>query len=598
MYKLEIKLNSPLHITSRTLYGYRNVQDVTYDECGFPYIPASSIKGCLRNACNDLKGFGVNIDANKIFGTYNNKRSSFIIYDAKLKHYRYLKSAVLHARHNKDLPITPNVVVDYYTSLRSIYSNTHCSNICTINKGLTFVALFNIDKQYLEDFKKIVKALKAIGKYKSFGFGEVTCSITEAKINRVKAPKFNNNKDYSRLYIRVTNLSRLALRESYDLFNWTKYYIPGSAILGYLSSRFDKKIDNIKCSNLYIDINGHRSYAAPQCFYNKKIDETILCDKFSNGKRNDDTDQLCKLSDCYLDSLTSNHIRYATAEISDIAHHGINAYYGLRNYNISSIKSFHKFDGFIEADKATLKLIYDELVKNPEINIGSFITRGYGRCRVEITHLETKEKPTKHLCNEFILVLNSQTYLKNSEGLYTTKIENIIGAVSKLLNKELICVENFQSYIKIANYDYLRQCARDHIFCLDKGSIYRFKTKDGKLIDLAPYKNAFIGELNNIGFGELVFLDTNGKYYRKFEEYIPMYEEINIKDNVYGNALIENIMNFAANRLLITADSSYITNNKKFHIARKKFSFSDSSFMNFNKRTIIREIKTVLGNKL
>lgn len=597
MYKLEIKLNSPTHICSRVLYGYRSVQDVPYDEYGFPYIPASQLKGYLRHACNELRGLGINVDDKKIFGEIDSTRSSFMIYDAKLKHYRYLKSAVMHARHKSALPITQKTVIDFYTRARPITSRSHCSIIRTLNKGLTFVALFDIDDKYIEDIKLIVKAVKNIGKYKRYGFGEVTCSIEDGKINRVKAPVFSDNKDYYRINIRVTNLSRLAIRETYDAFNWTRLYIPGSSILGYLNSRFNKKLDNIKCSNFYPDIDGKRSFAAPQCFYNKKIDETILCDKFSRGKREDDSDQLCKLSDCYLDSLTANHIRYAEVETSDSAHHGIDNYYVLRIHNISAIKPFHKFDGFIEGDKKTLKLIYDELVKNPEINIGSFITRGFGRCRVEITSLSVREKPEKQLCKEFILVLNSQTYLKNSEGLYTTKIENFVGAVSKLLNKELVCVENFQSYTKNASYDYLKHSPRSHVFCLDKGSIYRFRAKDNSDIDIGQYKNAWLGELNNVGFGELIFLGTDGKYYRQFEEYQLAKEDIEIKDNVFGNALIDNIMQYTIDTSLIASNHSYLVDRKKFYVARKSFSFAEGYYHKIVKSVITNELKKTVGKK-
>ncbi len=54
-YQLKLTLKSPAVTASGEGYGAVIDSDVVYDELGVPYIPAKRIKGCLKDAAEDVK---------------------------------------------------------------------------------------------------------------------------------------------------------------------------------------------------------------------------------------------------------------------------------------------------------------------------------------------------------------------------------------------------------------------------------------------------------------------------------------------------------------------------------------------------------------
>ena len=52
--KLKITLKSDLCVGSGYSFAGIIDSDICYDDCGFPYIPAKRIKGCLREAYETL----------------------------------------------------------------------------------------------------------------------------------------------------------------------------------------------------------------------------------------------------------------------------------------------------------------------------------------------------------------------------------------------------------------------------------------------------------------------------------------------------------------------------------------------------------------
>ncbi|MCD8097695.1 MAG: hypothetical protein LUE31_06630 [Lachnospiraceae bacterium] len=87
-----------------------------YDDYGLPYLPAKRLKGCLREAAQELRDWGVDIPIEELFGAKRNRPAGFTLSDGRLEDYAQSVAAI---RQEKDRSLVhPQKVLAEYSYTR------------------------------------------------------------------------------------------------------------------------------------------------------------------------------------------------------------------------------------------------------------------------------------------------------------------------------------------------------------------------------------------------------------------------------------------------------------------------------------------------
>ncbi len=299
MHELRIELQSNLCAYSGDGYATTIDTDIVVDQLGIPYIPARRLKGCLRDAAMYICGDNFEV-VNKIFGISGDVSTGALrVENAKIEEYatfsRMCVENGLTASRVTDL-FTDTIASTAVESSGAAKKNTlrftrYVSKYKAWNpeQNLVFCADVEIDDAYLEDFKRICKALRHIGYKRNRGFGCVKCTLTDksANIGSFTLPtSIEDESEYIITYaVRLDECLMLPSQaddESAD-------YISGQAVVGALAGKYlktheaDDTFDelflsgNVRFSNLYITNSEFQHFVpAPQIFGKTKQNNRII----------------------------------------------------------------------------------------------------------------------------------------------------------------------------------------------------------------------------------------------------------------------------------------------------------------------------------
>lgn len=282
--QLKITLRSDLVCGSGIGWGSVVDTDVTYDDYGFPYIPARRLRGLLKEALWELEQFGVKtIKSTELFGDEENSGHLFKVYNGQLAHIDMLHKEV------KKLNLNSIDVLSYYTTVRyqtriaddGIAEDGSLRSIRAIKRGLTFYADLECEKDDLNIIKNCCALIKHMGTNRTRGFGEVTITVEDLKNNQsLKLKKMEDDKEYL-VKLCLRNLTQLSVASTKG--DQTSDYISGASILGYFANQYLKKhaVDerfyelfvkgNVKFHNAYItDDEYHTSMPVRESLFKEK----------------------------------------------------------------------------------------------------------------------------------------------------------------------------------------------------------------------------------------------------------------------------------------------------------------------------------------
>ena len=245
--------------------------DVTFDDCGLPYIPGKRLKGCLREVALELRdAIGPDFDDNtyhSLFGIPGSHQpGKLILENAYLECYEDLYPRLQYLQtHNyyKEM-LQPEYIRQYFTVQRtetSIDPTTGTARdnslrvLRAIKRGNTFLASVVINDSNEDSItllKNCCSVLRRMGLARSRGLGEVKCELISStdNLNEVvisvtgSTEAVNNNYelingDYYLPYT-VKTLSQLIVDNLSGHTRNTGTFIPGSNILGALASLYLK----------------------------------------------------------------------------------------------------------------------------------------------------------------------------------------------------------------------------------------------------------------------------------------------------------------------------------------------------------------------
>lgn len=327
MMKLKIELLSDLCTYSGETYNSVVDTDVVYDRYGLPYIPARRIKGCIREACLELRDFGCMIEIEKkdsqsrecvsvdetiferLFGKEGNSNSAFSISNAYLEDYPKKITALMTVM---DKPwMSPHKVLDMYTYTRSqtaveLESGTAQKNslrtMRVVKKGLVFEAELLWNGEKLNEESKEFQVLRAaasivkhIGCGRTRGLGLVSLELLPEETVETKGQNNENSQKNEEEKNKLT-LDSVDTNYGYHMIKYqidlkdpvickaptgnqasTQNYIAGSKILGLLAGmlgqdryRMMTAESELIVSNAYILYGGNRTIPARNSWQKQK----------------------------------------------------------------------------------------------------------------------------------------------------------------------------------------------------------------------------------------------------------------------------------------------------------------------------------------
>ncbi len=198
-FKLEIKLEGPALIGSGVGFGAEIDTDIVFDEFGLPYIPAKRIKGCLREAINEITDMfsmaeidAVKIDINKTFGKAGEKDLAPVYFsNLYLPDYEKIRAWLNYLTNEYSTFITHDRIIEHFTE---IYQQTKIDKygvadehtlrtIRVLRKGLRFEGQVKVDSDeeiILNTLLLACQNFRQLGTKRNRGYGKITCVLYDS----------------------------------------------------------------------------------------------------------------------------------------------------------------------------------------------------------------------------------------------------------------------------------------------------------------------------------------------------------------------------------------------------------------------------------
>lgn len=545
--KLKIELKSDLCTYAGESFNSQVDLEVVHDECGFPYIPAKRIKGCLREAALELMDFGVisKEEYISVFGKGGKSSSRFSIGNAYLIRYKEMREDL---QKNGDKQLThPQNVLNLYTYTRTqtamtvngVADESSLRTIRVVKRGVVFESEIILDNGSEEIWKVLDKAagqVKHIGLGRTRGLGQVELvleSLNDKSGNNPGSKSGNNsdnNESYNfksgkcyRIDYTVRLKSNLLCKSVQGTAARTVNYIEGNKIVGRIAQVMGQEAfktllqgDEWIVSNAYIAA-GNKRCTPVMCSLQKVKDQDYI-----NGgmvvnnllKEYTGNEQLASVGNIFVAQdgtvkTVDTEIHYHHQRPGDKSIGRAMGNDDASFYQLESICSGQEFKGFILAHSAEAEEIFKVLKKEPHFRMGYGRSSEYGAVELMINEPyiikdSSDDNSTKEVIHDFVLKLNAPIVIYNAVGMPSADIEDLVTYVKARLDVDDLTVNPescFLSYEEIGGFNVTWQRRKPNIITLGKGTVCMLHTDKGA--DISLLENYFLGERVNEGYGEI-----------------------------------------------------------------------------------------------
>ncbi|MDR0221865.1 MAG: hypothetical protein LBI54_10750 [Lachnospiraceae bacterium] len=486
--------------------------DICADEYGLPFIPSRRLKGCLREAAEEI---GCDRIA-EIFGENGASVGGSLKFSspARLSDYGEAISQVQGAPREEVTRLfaytraateidreTESAKENSLRFMRVIKQYIPCGK--DEYRPLVFEAECELDERYNAEMTKICKALRNIGYKRNRGFGAVACEYKPGNaITATAIPDLSGLADEDEYALPYTLVNEVPLVISTINNDETMDYIPGGMILGAIAWSHPNKgsedfadlflRDNICFSNCYPG-----TMPAPSCWAKYKKSGGYI-NTAVDTEREDDTPK--PLKDKYLTVINEKTARVSEVKREVIYHHSVA---GKMLYTQTSLCEGQGFQGQITGKGKYLKRLAPFLPTG-HISVGKSKTAQYAYCRIVYRDVAPIEPKTVH-AQEIAVVLKSDVLLLN-EGAYTDDY----GKLATAMSEKGIC-GNFDSkksalsYRVVSGYSGVWNLKKPQMKAFKAGSVLIFGDVGGDVP--AQFR---IGARQGEGFGECIVYDLQG----------------------------------------------------------------------------------------
>lgn len=571
MNYIRVELLSDTCFSSGEVYNSAVDTDVFCDANGIPVIGGKRLKGCIREAAEELRDWGYMIDVEGIFGARYDRNSAINISDAKPEQYdQYISELSVR---NDPMLVHPSRVLDAFTYIRAqtaldqegIADRNTLRSIRVIKKGLVFFAPveFRCDeekkREYAGQMVKICKAVRHMGLNRTRGMGSVKVSfeMDMPELFKDRKPEFITDEcqdgiSYSRLDYMLYLHSAVLCKSAAGGQTVCCPYIEGAKILGMIAEAYktesqgnekfakDTKDQSLICSNAYISDGEKRFEPADASLFVVKDDSRQgRCKAVDMGElKDDEIEKLSPLGDkfiCYNgqqaeEKKVDMEIRYHHSRPADKSiGHVVSSDSDNQMYQIESISAGQTFAGYICGSSDKIRKICELFEKREHYRIGYNRSAEYGDVSIHVVGLSVNDEveEEKEKVNRFLLRLNSPAILRRENGMVSPDEEKILGQLkTKLEMPELVLTieKRFLKFTEIGGYNVTWNARKPSAPVFDKGTAFIIKSSVPICLD--KINRIWIGERNMEGYGEICAEKVPEQY--KFEIVKAKDEKLNV----------------------------------------------------------------------
>ena len=578
MNYIRVELLSDTCFSSGEVYNSAVDTDIFCDANGIPVIGGKRLKGCIREAAEELRDWGYMIDVEGIFGARYDKNSVIHISDAKPEQYdQYISE--LSVRNNPML-VHPSRVLDAFTYIRTqtavdqegIADRNTLRSIRVIKKGLVFFApvKFRCDeekkREYAGQMVKICKVVRHMGLNRTRGMGSVKVSFETdmPELFKDRKPEFitaecQDGISYSRLDYMLYLHSAVLCKSAAGGQTVCCPYIEGAKILGMIAEAYktesqgnekfakDTKDQSLICSNAYISDGEKRFEPADASLFVVKDDSRQgRCKAVDMGElKDDEIEKLSPLGDkfiCYNGQQAEEkkidmEIRYHHSRPADKSiGHVVSSDSDNQMYQIESISAGQTFAGYILGSSDQIREICRLFKKRNHYRIGYNRSAEYGEVSIHVVGLSEKNKTEEgDSVDRFLLRLNSPAILRRENGMVSPDEEKILDQLKKKLGMpELVLTieKRFLKFTEIGGYNVTWNARKPSVPVFDKGTAFIMKSSVPICLD--KINRIWIGERNMEGYGEVRAEKIPEQY--KFEIIKAKEEKLNVVNESEENS--------------------------------------------------------------
>lgn len=545
MNYIRVELLSDTCFSSGEIYNIAVDTDIFCDANGIPVIGGKRLKGCIREAAEELRDWGYMIDVEGIFGSRRDRNSSIHISDAKPEQYdQYISELSMR---NDPMLVHPSRVLDAFTYIRTqtavdqegIADRNTLRSIRVIKKGLVFFAPVEFrcsdekKREYAGQMVKICKAVRHMGLNRTRGMGSVKVSfeIDMPEIFKDRKPEFiaaecQEGMSYSRLDYMLYLHSSVLCKSAAGGQTVCCPYIEGAKILGMIAEAYkaeDKgnekfaeltKDQSLICSNAYISDGKKRFEPADASLFVVKDDPRQgRCKAVGIGElRDDEIEKLSPLGDkfiCYNgqqadEKKVDMEIRYHHSRPADKSiGHVVSSDSDNQMYQIESISAGQTFAGYILGSSDQIRKICDLFEKRNHYRIGYNRSAEYGEVSIHVVGLpENNEIEEGDSVDRFLLRLNSPAILRRENGMVSPDEEMILDQLKRKLDlPDLVIEKRFLKFTEIGGYNVTWNARKPYVLVFDKGTAFIMRSPVP--VCLKKINRIWIGERNMEGYGEI-----------------------------------------------------------------------------------------------
>lgn len=545
MNYIRVELLSDTCFSSGEVYNSAVDTDVFRDENGIPVIGGKRLKGCIREAAEELRDWGYMIDVEGIFGSKYDRNSAIHISDARPEQYdQYISELSVR---NDPMLVHPSRVLDAFTYIRTqtavdqegIADRNTLRSIRVIKKGLVFFAPVEFrcsdekKHEYEDQMVKICKAVRHMGLNRTRGMGSVKVSFEMdiPEIFKDRKPEFitaacQEGMSYSRLDYMLYLHSAVLCKSAAGGQTVCCPYIEGAKILGMIAEAYktegkgneefakDTKDQSLICSNAYISDGKKRFEPADASLFVVKDDPRKgRCKAVDIGElRDDEIEKLSPLGDkfiCYNgqqaeEKKVDMEIRYHHSRPADKSiGHVVSSDSDNQMYQIESISAGQTFTGYILGSSDQIRKICELFEKRNHYRIGYNRSAEYGEVSIHVVGLsENNEIEEGDSVDRFLLRLNSPAILRRENGMVSPDEEMILGQLKRKLDLPDLTIEKrFLRFTEIGGYNVTWNARKPSVPVFDKGTA--FVMRSPVPVCLEKINRIWIGERNMEGYGEI-----------------------------------------------------------------------------------------------
>lgn len=465
--KLEITLMSDLCAGSGYSYAGIVDEDICYDEYGLPFIPGRRIKGCLKEAAEEIDVLVPKAVREKLFGkAKDDSVKGITVGNARIKDYETIRNDIDELRKYKDISgsLTQQDILEEFTSVRGqtamtdgVADENTLRYVRTVNQyspfdsnqPLVFLADIFYDDAYDTEIGNIVKALRHIGYNRNRGLGNVRCKLSPAEEGKL----VSEWKGGTSLAFELINEEPLMISASNNVDSLK--YIPGRSVIGALAASYLKKDKNtadsdefkslfldgsVRYSNIYLCKDHIRCIPVPD-FINrmKKTGEYVNNLQYNPSLQYDDKhsplkgNQPKKLRGKFLSVNSNGGINVEEVKTEIIYHHRRNVEKKLvLLYTQTAISRGQTFKGIIEGPEDKLEIIKDLLMEN-NLRFGKSKTAQYGKCRVMYITEADKPQTVKLKSGDVLLASAASDLVLMNDTDYSVTFNEVYAELAKEL---------------------------------------------------------------------------------------------------------------------------------------------------------------------